>query len=152
MNIVERIGGTRQFLRVAPKIVPPIDRFVHRVSGGRMTMTSLYLPTILLTTTGRRSGEPRTAPLATLPDGERWIVVGSNFGRQNHPAWTHNLLANPEATVAFKGSSYPVTARLLSEEEKQAMWPRIIKLWPNFNKYSEYSGGRELRVFSLDRR
>ena len=151
MNIVERIGGTRQFLRVAPKIVPPIDRFVHRVSGGRMTMTSLYLPTILLTTTGRRSGEPRTAPLATLPDGDRWIVVGSNFGRQNHPAWTHNLIANPEATVQFKGTSYPVTARLLSEEEKQEMWPRIIKLWPNFNKYSEYSGGRQLRVFSLDR-
>lgn len=152
MNIVERIGGTRQFLRVAPKIVPPIDRFVHRVTGGRMTMTSLYLPTILLTTTGRRSGEPRTAPLATLPDGDRWIVVGSNFGRQNHPAWTHNLLAEPTATVQLKGSTYSVEARLLSEEEKAEMWPRIIKLWPNFNKYSEYSGGRQLRVFSLERR
>jgi deazaflavin-dependent oxidoreductase (nitroreductase family) len=152
MNIVERVGGSKPFLRIAPKIVPPIDRFVHRVSGGRMTMTQLYLPTILLTTTGRKSGEPRTAPLAAFPDGDRWIVVGSNFGRENHPAWTHNLLANPHASLVFKGTTYQITARMLEPEEQQEMWPQIIKMWPNFNKYSEYAGGRELRVFSLDRR
>ena len=151
MNIVERVGGSRSFLRVAPKIVPPIDRFVHRVSGGRWTMTQLYLPTILLTTTGRKSGEPRTAPLATLPDGDRWIVVGSNFGREHHPAWTHNLLANPEASLVFKGTTYQVKGRLIDDAEREELWPRIIKMWPNFNKYSAYSGGRELRVFSLDR-
>jgi deazaflavin-dependent oxidoreductase (nitroreductase family) len=152
MNIVERIGGSKPFLRVAPKVVPPIDRFVHRISGGRMTMTSLYLPTMLLTTTGRKSGQPRSTPLATLPDGNRWIVVGSNCGRQNHPAWTHNLLADPSATVEFKGATYSVLGRLLSDEEKATLWPRIVKMWPNFNKYSAYAGGRELRVFSLERR
>jgi deazaflavin-dependent oxidoreductase (nitroreductase family) len=151
MNIVERVGGSKPFLRIAPKIVPPIDRFVHRVSGGRMTMTQLYLPTILLTTTGRKSGEPRTAPLATLPDGDRWIVVGSNFGREHHPAWTHNLLANPEASLVFRGTTYQVKGRLIDEQEREELWPEIIKMWPNFNKYSDYAGGRELRVFSLER-
>lgn len=151
MNIIERMGGSNWFLSVAPRFVPQIDRFVHKATRGRVLLTSLYLPVLLLTSTGRKSGLPRTVPIATLPDGDRWVIVGSNFGQAHHPAWSHNLLANPDATVEFKGRTYPVKAHLATSDEKAALWPRIVKVWPNFDKYSDRAGGRDLRVFILER-
>jgi deazaflavin-dependent oxidoreductase (nitroreductase family) len=149
--MVQRMAGSAAFAKVAPRIVPPTDRLLHRLSGGRFVLSRALLPSLVLTTTGARSGRPREAPLATLPVDDGFLVVGSNFGREKHPAWTGNLLKNPEATVSFRGRRIPVTARLLSGEEKAAAWPELTSLWPTYDRYVERSG-RDLRVFHLEPR
>jgi deazaflavin-dependent oxidoreductase (nitroreductase family) len=148
---VQRMAGSRWFRRIAPTVLPPLDRFVNRITGGRVLIAAALLPSLVLTTVGAKSGQPRQAPLACLPkDDGSWLVVGSNFGQERHPAWTGNLLANPEATILFKRETIPVKAQLLSDEEKAAVWPALTRAWPTFDRYVEVSG-RNLRVFRLTR-
>jgi hypothetical protein len=92
-RVVGRIAGSAPFAAVAPKFVPPLDRFLYRISGGRILLSQALLPGLVLATTGHSSGERRIVPLATLPEGADFLVVGSNFGRPTHPAWTTNLSA-----------------------------------------------------------
>jgi deazaflavin-dependent oxidoreductase (nitroreductase family) len=146
---VLKVSGSRTFMRIGPKVVPHLDRFVHRVTGGRLVVSAGMLPTLVLTTTGARTGQRRTTPLATKPEGDHWYVVGSNFGRDNHPAWTANLIAHPDAEVSFEGRTTRVRAHLLTAEEKAELWPRLVQFWPNYDLYVERSG-RDLRVFRLD--
>ncbi len=136
------------FSMVAPAVVPPLDRALHRLTGGRFIVGRLLVPSLVLTTTGRRSGEPRDAPLACMPADGGWYVVGSNFGRTHHPAWTGNLIATPEATVSFEGRTTEVVARLLSDEARVEVWPRLVAVWPPYDTYVARAG-RELRVFHL---
>ncbi len=75
-------------------------------------------------------------------------MVASNFGRENHPAWSYNLMKNPEALMTFNGSTIPVTAHLLDENQKASVWPELVKTWPPYDRYTERSG-RNLRVFRL---
>ncbi len=148
---VQAMAGSRWFARIGPRVAPPLDRFVHRVSGGRLLMSRLMLPCAIVTTTGRRSGTDRPTPLASVPlDGDLY-VVGSNFGRPEHPAWTWNLLADPRATVSFEGEQYEAEAVLLDAESKERVWPRLVEQWPLFDLYVARSG-RDLRVFRLSRR
>jgi deazaflavin-dependent oxidoreductase (nitroreductase family) len=145
------MAGSRTFRRVGPLVVPRLDRFLHRISGGKLLSSSGMLPSLVLTTTGAKTGQRRTTPLATKPEGEAWYVVGSNFGRDNHPAWTANLIAHPDAEVSYKGRTTPVRAHLLDATEKAELWPRLVEFWPNYDVYTERSG-RDLRVFRLDPR
>lgn len=75
-------------------------------------------------------------------------MVGSNFGREKHPAWTGNLLKNPDAVVGFQGRSVPVTAHLLDDAERKEIWPRLTAVWPVYDRYVERTD-RQLRVFRL---
>lgn len=147
-----RVATSAPFRKVGPKVVPWIDRRLHALTGGRVLVSRALVPSLMLTTTGRRSGEPRTTPLACVPSGaDTWYVVGSNFGQEHHPAWTGNLLAEPRATVAYgKDGAVPVRAELLSEDEKAEVWPRLVAVWPAYDDYVE-SSGRSLRVFRLRR-
>jgi len=148
---VQKVAGTRAFATVGSKVFPPLDRVVHKLTGGRVVLSATLVPSLVLTTTGRKSGQPRRTPLATLPVDGGFLVVGSNFGKEHHPAWTGNLLAQPEASVSFKGETIPVVARLLDAEEKKAVWPELLRIWPTYDRYVERSG-RDLRVFRLERR
>jgi deazaflavin-dependent oxidoreductase (nitroreductase family) len=148
-RLVTAAAGTRVFARVGPAVVPRLDRLMHRLSGGRVVLSAGMTPSLMLTTTGAKTGLRRTTPLATQPDGGSWYVVGSNFGRQSHPAWSANLIANPEAEITFKRRTIPVKAHLLTAEEKAEIWPGLLRLWPNYDVYTDRSG-RDLRVFRLD--
>ncbi|MCO6004928.1 nitroreductase family deazaflavin-dependent oxidoreductase [Actinoallomurus purpureus] len=149
---VQRVSGSPWFAKIAPKIVPPLDRALHRLSGGRLLMGQYVVPSLVLKATGHRSGLPRQTPLACLPEPDgSYVVVGSNFGRENHPAWTTNLLHDPSAEVSHRGRTIPVTARLLEGAERAEVWPRLLKAWPTYDTYVERSG-RELRVFRLQPR
>lgn len=147
---VQKMSGTAWFAKNAPRFVPKMDRFLHKVSGGRVLLGQLLVPHLVLTTTGAVSGLQRETPLACLPEADgSWIVVGSNFGREKHPAWTGNLLKEPKAQVSFGGKVTPVAARLVSDEaERTELWPRLMQNWPNYDIYAERSG-RELRIFRL---
>ena len=148
---IERASGSARFAKIAPKIVPKMDRFVFRATRGRVLMSAGMVPAVMLQVRGAKSGQLRRTPLATVPLGDSWYVVGSNFGRERHPLWTANLIANPDAAIGYKGKNIDVHAHLLTEEEKAAVWPDLIKAWPNYDVYVERSK-RDLRVFKLDRR
>jgi deazaflavin-dependent oxidoreductase (nitroreductase family) len=148
---VGRVAATETFARYGPRVAPVLDGVARRLSGGRWTFSDAVLPVVVLTTTGARSGLPRTVPLASLVDGQDFIVVGSNFGRERHPAWSANLLAHPDARVSFRGEDFAVRAVLLSVGERDRVWPRLTAQWPLFDRYVETSG-RDLRVFRLERR
>lgn len=145
------LAATDFFMKVGPKIVPPMDRAVYRLTRGKMVTSDQMIPTLILTTTGSKSGEPRTAPLACLPEeAGSFLVVGSNFGRSFHPAWSGNLMKTPAAQVSFRGATFPVVAELLSGEARVQAWVGLIELWPTYDRYTEKSG-RDLRVFRLTR-
>jgi len=127
----------------------PLDRKVLIRSNGRRTLLGpIGAPTLLLETTGRKSGQPRVSPLLFARDGGDVIVVGSNFGQAHHPAWTGNLLASPAATVITAGTRIPVTAVLLEGEEARSAYQRMVEVT---TVYAEYRGrtNREIRVFRL---
>jgi deazaflavin-dependent oxidoreductase (nitroreductase family) len=145
----QRVAGSAAFARFGPKVVPPVDKVLHRLTGGRVLLSRALLPGLVLTTTGRRSGRPRPSPLMCVPEpGGTFLVVGSNFGRDAHPAWTGNLLAEPEASVSYGRRDIPVTAELLEDEARDQAWTRALEVWPTFTSY-QARVDRQLRVFRL---
>ncbi len=149
-RVVQHVAGSRQFAPVARHVVPRVDRALATLTRGHFVLSRLIVPSLVLTATGARSGQERQTPLACLPEDDgSFYVVGSNFGQPKHPAWTGNLLQTPAAKVTFRGATVAVQARLLDGLEKQAVWPRLTRVWPTYDRYVELSGGRELRVFHL---
>src|SRR5690348_18374977 len=103
-NAVQRLfrnaASTPALARAFSRVLYRVDRPVIRLSGGHTSLTSLLtgLPIVELTTTGARTGRPRTMPVVGIPDGDRLVLVASSYGSERHPAWYHNLLAHPECT------------------------------------------------------
>ena len=148
-RVIHPMAGSALFARFGPRVVPYVDRFVHRITGGRVVTSQLFVDSLVLTTIGRRSGEPREAPLACRREASgSWLVVGSNFGKEHHPAWTANLLAHPAATVGYRGTAVPVRATLLDGDERERAWSALQRVWPIYDRYEDRSG-RTLRVFRL---
>lgn len=146
---VQRMAGSAWFGRVGPKVVPPLDRTLFKLTGGRLMLGQSLVPSLVLTTTGSKSGLPRPTPLACLPEDDGgWLVAGSNFGRPDHPAWSTNLLREPRAEVGYDGGTTPVRARLLEGADRERAWAALLRVWPVYDRYEETSG-RELRVFRL---
>ncbi|MBI0385399.1 nitroreductase family deazaflavin-dependent oxidoreductase, partial [Streptomyces albiflaviniger] len=109
------------------------------------------LPGVILTARGARSGLARRTPLACMPeDGGTWILIGSNFGRPGHPAWTANLLVHPEAEISWRGRDIAVRARLLEGAEREAAWAAVLAFWPPYATYQSRVD-REIRLFRLHR-
>ena len=147
---VSRVAASDRFQRLGPRVVPRLDALAHRLTGGRWTFSDAVLPVVVLTTTGASSGLLRTVPLAALLDGQDFVVVGSNFGRERHPAWSTNLIAHPDARVSFRGEDFAVRAELLTDDERARIWPDLLAQWPLFDQYAATSG-RDLRVLRLRR-
>ena len=107
-------------------------------------------PTLLLTTTGRRSGEPRTTPLIYGRSGDDYLVVASKGGSDVPPAWYVNLQANPEVEVQVLGDRFRARARDATPEEKPEMWREMVSHWPAYDSYQERTE-REIPVVVLER-
>ena len=149
-RLAQRLAASDWFARIAPRFVPQLDGVLYRLTGGRVMLSQGAVPSIVLTTTGAKSGQPRHAPLAAVPYDGDWFVVASNFGRESHPAWSYNLMANPSATMTMRGEDHPVEAQLLDAAQKAEIWPELVSAWPPYDSYVERSG-RDLRVFRLVR-
>jgi deazaflavin-dependent oxidoreductase (nitroreductase family) len=106
--------------------------------------------TLLLTTSGRKSGEPRTVPLIYASDGDRCIVVASMGGAPTHPQWYRNLEVNPEVEVQIKGERFAARARTAEGEERDRYWAIAADQWPNYNVYAERTT-RTIPVVVLER-
>ncbi|MFE6338945.1 nitroreductase family deazaflavin-dependent oxidoreductase [Streptomyces sp. NPDC057798] len=111
----------------------------------------LLFPSVVLTTTGRRSGLPRATPLCAYRYANgAWLVAATNFGRTRHPQWSGNLLRHAEATITWEGRVVPVTARLLPPAEHAVHRPQLVAMMPVFDHYTVRATGRQIRVFLLE--
>ena len=147
-SAIRRLGRTRWFARIG-RAVSGLDRRLQKRTRGRWSVLGkAVLPQLILTTTGRRSGEPREAMLLFARDGADWIVIGSNWGQEHHPAWSLNLLASPRATVTVRGETTDVVAHLADDDERRRLMPALRAVWPGYDDYAARAG-RDLRVFVL---
>ncbi|MET7702728.1 MULTISPECIES: nitroreductase family deazaflavin-dependent oxidoreductase [unclassified Streptomyces] len=152
VRFVQKVSSTRTFAKVAPHLIPALDRAVHRVTRGKVLLSAQMLPGVILTARGAKSGLPRRTPLACMPEeGGGWLLIGSNFGRTDHPAWTGNLIAHPDADISWKGADVPVTARLLEGEERAEAWKAALAFWPPYATYQARID-RQIRLFRVVRR
>ena len=142
------VSRTRIFRAIGPRILPPLERMWKVVSRGYMPFSGLGVPSLVLHTTGAKTGTPRDVPLMYCPDGDDMLVTGSNFARDAHPAWTVNLLQHPDAAVSIHGRRLPVRAALVPAAQREAVWTKLEENWPGYREY-ERSAGRELRIFRL---
>ncbi len=151
-KVVNRFSATRAGSWTVKHVAAKVDPKIFRATGGRFTLTGKpTLPMLALTTTGRKSGEPRTVQLAYHRDGDDLLIVASAMGQEHHPAWRLNLEANPEASVLMRGDSFPVTATLLDDDEKDRVWPAVKRTIPQMDTY-EARTTRRIGVFRLTRR
>ena len=108
-------------------------------------------PILLLHHVGAKSGTHRVQPLIYLGDGDRLVVVASKGGTDKNPAWFHNLMANPETEVEVGRDRRPVRARKANDEERAALWPRLVEIYPDYADYQTYTE-RTIPVIVLDPR
>ena len=105
---------------------------------------------LLLTTTGRRSGEPRTTPLIYAQDGDRYVIVGSKGGAPEHPGWYRNLEKTPDVELRVGDEVFPARARTASGEERERLWRKANEVWPHYDEYARKTD-REIPVVVLER-
>jgi deazaflavin-dependent oxidoreductase (nitroreductase family) len=134
-------------LRFSGKMNVPLYRLSRGRIGGRVGRA----PVLLLTTTGRKSGQQRTAPVLYMADGERLVVIGSNAGNVRAPAWALNLRANPDAEVEVRADRRQVRARVTEGEERADLWRRMNDHYGGFEDYKGRTS-RDIAVFVLDPR
>jgi deazaflavin-dependent oxidoreductase (nitroreductase family) len=124
---------------------------IYRLSRGRIFGKIGTAPVLLLTSTGRRSGQQRTAPVVFLADGERQIVIGSNAGHARTPAWSYNLQANPDAEIEIGAKRRKVRARVAEGEERAELWRKVNEMYEGFDSY-DANTSRKIAVFVLEPR
>lgn len=106
--------------------------------------------TLILTTTGRRTGEPRDKPLIYGRDGDSYVVVASYGGADEHPAWYRNLVEDPTVLVQVRGDRFTAKARTATAEEKARLWPVMVEAWPAYDDYQRKTD-RDIPVVILAR-
>ncbi|MGB8331466.1 MAG: nitroreductase family deazaflavin-dependent oxidoreductase [Polyangiales bacterium] len=128
------------------KIMSKVNVAIYRWTGGLLGSTwrvgSAFpwgVPVLLLTTIGRKSGQPRTAPLLYIEHGDQVIVVGSQGGLPKDPLWYKNLQANPRCEVQIKRRKIKMTARTASPEQRAALWPKLVAHYPDFASYETWT-------------
>jgi len=145
---VARFTRTKFFRRHGPTIMPPLERIFARL-GGRTPLSGVLVPSLTLHTIGAKSGQGRNTPLMYCPEpGGTMLVTGSNFARETHPAWTANLIANPDAAVTVRGKRMRVRADRIPDDTLDETWAWIERQWPGYRGY-ERASGRALRIFRL---
>ena len=131
------------------ELVWKIHRWLYRTSGGWVGGRMMGMPVLLLTTIGRKTGEPRTSPLMYFPEGDACVVIASNAGEPQHPAWWLNLRADPRATVQRGREVARVRAREAAGEERARLWAKLIQLDRSYETYRQRTT-RQIPVVLLE--
>jgi deazaflavin-dependent oxidoreductase (nitroreductase family) len=147
-----KVSGSRPgaaFFRVT---LHHIDRVLNRLTRGRAMVPRIVagLPTVMLTTTGSKTGKRRRVPLLGVPVGDDMVVIGTSFGQRQTPAWVYNLAAHPDAELEFNGRTVHVKARELQGDERDAAWEAGRKIYAGYEMYARRITGRTVRVFALE--
>jgi len=131
-------------------VVTRLHRALYRKTGGRIGARLAGMDMLLLTTTGRKSGAPRTLPLACFRDGEQLVIAGTNNGQDHHPAWWLNLEANPQAEVQLGADTFRARAERATGAERERLWPWLKQQNPAYQRYEKRTT-REIPVVVLRR-
>ena len=130
-----------------------LHTLVYKASRGRIGHTAPGFPTMLLLDhVGAKSGTKRTSPLLYVKDGENVVIVASKGGFPKHPAWFHNLKANPDTTAQIGSERRAVHARVATAEERERLWPKAVKSYRGYRDYQARSRGREIPLVILEPR
>ena len=152
-RIVKAFGASRPGAWLFARVLRHLDDLIGRLSRGRTSAPQLLagLAVLDLTTTGRKSGQPRTSHLIGFPHGESIALLGTNFGQESTPAWVHNLEADPSATVSYRSRSVAVVARSATQAELEQVVAEAARRYVGYARYRDRIGTRRrLRVFLLD--
>ena len=151
-RLVQRLAAILPMSLVPARALPPIDRGFYRLTRGHTTFSAWVsgLPVVMLTSTGARTGTPRTVPVLALPDGDRLVVIASNNGQPSNPGWYYNLQAQPEAVVTWKGSSVQMQARELTGDERQLHIARGLTAYPWWDQYHRRAAPRQIPLIMLE--
>jgi F420H(2)-dependent quinone reductase len=142
----EKIGS------VVVKTMSALNTWAFRLTGGRIGgKFAGGAPVLLLTTVGRRTGQPRTAPLLYLQEGDSYVVVASKGGMSHHPLWYGNLESNPAVEVEVGREKKRMTARRAGKEEKAALWPKLVAMYKSYDDYQARTE-RDIPVVILEPR
>lgn len=149
-RIMQRIGGTRRGTALFSKIMAPLDRSLYKLSKRRLTVGQALgnLPVVILTTSGARSGQPRTTPLNAIPLAGDLALIGSNYGLGKVPGWAHNLSANPDATIDYCGRTHDVIAHRIAGAAYEEAFAAAIRIYAGYATYRTRAGN-EIPVFLL---
>ncbi len=132
-----------------------LHTLLYKASGGRLGQRIPGLPRgkiLLLDHVGAKSGKKRTSPLLYVKDGDNVVIVASKGGFPKHPAWYHNLVANPDTVVQINSERRPVHARVANAEERKQLWPLAVKAYHGYEDYQARSKGREIPLVILEPR
>jgi deazaflavin-dependent oxidoreductase (nitroreductase family) len=150
------VSGMRRFWYVAAgelgtsRFFHPLHRAIYRWSRGRVLGRSMGCEVILLTVSGRKTGQPRTVPIFGFAEGRTFVVVGSNAGKDRHPGWYLNLRDQPEAQLQVGGERFRVRAREATPTEREQLWPRLASQYGGYEVYRARTR-REIPVLILER-
>ena len=151
-RMVNWLSATRFGSWLVKHYASKIDPILFRATNGRLTSTGVpTLPMLTMTAVGRKSGEKRAVQLAYHRDGDDLLIVASAMGAENHPAWRYNIEANPNVEIQVRGERFEAVARLLSDEEKDRVWPAVKRTIPQMNVYEKRTD-RKIGVFRLTRK
>ena len=137
--------------KLSIKVLSKVHILLYRGSGGLIGSRMAGMPILLLTAIGRRSGKRRTVPLGYLRDGPDYVIIGSNGGQDEHPAWVLNLRTNPQATVQIGRARVPVAAEEADSERRIRLWADLVGGAPIYEGYRKRSA-REIPVVILEPR
>ena len=149
---MRRVAATGPGSWLFARVLHRIDRPVYKLTGGRHTFANLAsgLPIVMLTTTGARTGVQRTVPVLGLPSADGLAVIASNYGQPHHPAWYHNLRANPEGQVTVDGVTRAFRATEADGEVRARIWQEGLKVYPGWTAYERRAPNRQIAVFVLE--
>jgi deazaflavin-dependent oxidoreductase (nitroreductase family) len=154
MNPLHRVARNptayRRLVLPARPIAEVLESLLRFVTAGRVGVLDLTgLPCVRITTKGRKTGLARTATVQYVPVDDGLVLVGSNWGRRQHPAWSANLQAAERVTVRDHGDFFIGKPRLLTGEERDRTWTTVLAHWPNYQIAQDRAGGRVFRLFLL---
>ncbi len=148
-GILQRLGATRLGVWTIKHVVARLDRRLYRWTNGRcLTAGRPLAPTLLLTTFGRKTGQPRTVPVFYLRDGQRLILCNVNPGFERPNPWTLNIRAQPVVDVQIGGWNGRCQAREATDEEITLYWPQLVQMWPAYQHHFARSGQRSIFILA----
>ena len=154
MNPLQRVARNptayRWLVLSGRPIAELLESFLRFATKGRVGVLDLAgVPNVQITIPGRKTGLARTATVQYVPTGEGLIIVGSNWGLERHPSWSANLKATERVTVRKRGHRFTAKVRLLTCEQRDQAWAKVLAHWPNYQIAQDRAGGRRFRLFLL---
>ena len=150
-DLLVKLSTNRFATWMIKHVASPLDPLIFKATNGRFTsMGAPVMPMLAMTSIGRRSGQPRSVQLAYLEQDGDFLIVASCMGQEKHPGWRYNIEAKQEVEGQMRGERFAASAQLLTDAEKDQVWPDIKQAIPQMNVYEKRTD-RNIRVFRLIR-